>query len=137
MWNKKMDIGIKKGYRSGLENVLTEQLSTTGKKYSYESEKISYIQPEKKRTYTPDFVLLKKDGSKMYIESKGRWVLDDRKKHELILSQYPELDIRFVFSNPNARISKKSKTTYADICDKFGWKYAKKQIPDEWINECI
>jgi hypothetical protein len=132
-----MDIGIKKGYRSGLENVLTEQLSTTGKKYSYESEKISYIQPEKKRTYTPDFVLLKKDGSKMYIESKGRWVLDDRKKHELILSQYPELDIRFVFSNPNARISKKSKTTYADICDKFGWKYAKKQIPDEWINECI
>jgi predicted nuclease of restriction endonuclease-like RecB superfamily len=122
-----MDIGIKKGYRSGLENVLTEQLSTTGKKYSYESEKISYIQPEKKRTYTPDFVLLKKDGSKMYIESKGRWVLDDRKKHELILSQYPELDIRFVFSNPNARISKKSKTTYADICDKFGWKYAKKQ----------
>jgi len=132
-----MDIGIKKGYRSGLENVLKEQLSTTGKKYSYESEKISYIQPEKKRTYTPDFVLLKKDGSKMYIESKGRWVLDDRKKHELILSQYPELDIRFVFSNPNARISKKSKTTYADICDKFGWKYAKKQIPDEWINECI
>jgi predicted nuclease of restriction endonuclease-like RecB superfamily len=132
-----MDIGIKKGYRSGLENVLTEQLSTTGKKYSYESEKISYIQPEKKRTYTPDFVLLKKDGSKMYIESKGRWVLDDRKKHELILSQYPELDIRFVFSNPNARISKKSKTTYADICDKFRWKYAKKQIPDEWINECI
>jgi hypothetical protein len=132
-----MDIGIQKGFRSGLENMLKEQLSTVGKKYSYESEKISYIQPEKKRSYTPDFILIKKDGSKMYIESKGRWVLDDRKKHELIASQHPELDIRFVFSNPNAKISKKSNTTYADICEKFGWKFAKKQIPDEWINECI
>jgi predicted nuclease of restriction endonuclease-like RecB superfamily len=132
-----MDIGIKKGFRSGLEGLLEEQLVESGKKYSYESEKISYIQPEKKRTYTPDFILNKKDGSKMYIESKGRWVLDDRKKHELIHTQYPELDIRFVFSNPNAKISKNSKTTYADVCEKFGWKYAKKYIPIEWINECM
>lgn len=132
-----MDISIKKGFRSGLEGLLEEQLVKSQKKYGYETEKISYIQPEKIRTYTPDFILNKKNGEKMYIESKGRWVLDDRKKHELISKQYPKLDIRFIFSNPNAKISKKSKTTYADICEKFGWKYAKRQIPIEWINECI
>jgi predicted nuclease of restriction endonuclease-like RecB superfamily len=131
-----MEIGIIKGYRSGLEDNLKIQLSEAKKKYSYESEKISYIQPEKKRSYTPDFILTKKDGNKMYIESKGRWVLEDRKKHELIKNQYPDLDIRFVFSNPNTRINKKSKTTYANICDKFGWKYSKKTIPQEWLDEC-
>lgn len=132
-----MDVSIIKGYRSGLENKLKEQLNENKKKYSYESEKISYIQPEKKRTYTPDFILVKKTGDKMYIESKGRWVLEDRKKHELLHEQYPKIDIRFVFSNPNAKINKKSKTTYADICEKFGWKYSKKEIPKEWLDECI
>jgi hypothetical protein len=132
-----MEIGIIKGYRSGLEDQLKKQLIECEKKYSYESEKISYIQPEKSRTYTPDFILNKKDGEKMYIESKGRWVLEDRKKHELIKKQYPTLDIRFVFSNPNAKINKKSKTTYADICNKFGWKFAKKNIPQEWLDECL
>lgn len=132
-----MDIGIIKGYRSGLENQIKKQLSECKKNYGYESEKISYIQPEKTRTYTPDFILTKKNGEKMYIESKGRWVLDDRKKHELIKKQYPALDIRFVFSNPNAKINKKSKTTYSDICMKFGWKFAKKEIPQEWLDECM
>lgn len=132
-----MDKSVIKGYRSGLENQLKHQLNECKKKYTYESEKISYIQPEKKRSYTPDFILNKKSGEKMYIETKGRWVLDDRQKHELIHKQYPLLDIRFVFSNPNAKINKKSKTTYADICNKFGWKYAKKTIPPEWLEECI
>lgn len=132
-----MDIGIVKGYRSGLEDQLKKQLIECEKKYTYESEKISYIQPEKIRTYTPDFILTKINGEKMYIESKGRWVLDDRKKHELIKKQYPTIDIRFIFSNPNAKINKKSKTTYADICNKFGWKFAKKVIPKEWLDECL
>lgn len=132
-----MDIGIVKGYRSGLEDQLKKQLIECEKKYTYESEKISYIQPEKIRTYTPDFILTKKNGEKMYIESKGRWVLDDRKKHELIKKQYPTIDIRFIFSNPNAKINKKSKTTYADICNKFGWQFAKKVIPQEWLDECL
>lgn len=132
-----MEIGIIKGYRSGLEDLLKKQLIECEKKYTYESEKISYIQPEKIRTYTPDFILTKKNGEKMYIESKGRWVLDDRKKHELIKKQYPTIDIRFIFSNPNAKINKKSKTTYADVCYKFGWKFAKKVIPQEWLDECL
>jgi predicted nuclease of restriction endonuclease-like RecB superfamily len=131
-----MDISIIKGYRSGLEDKINLQLNESKKIYAYESEKISYIQPEKIRSYTPDFVLTKKNGEKMYIETKGRWTLEDRQKHELVHAQYPTMDIRFIFSNPNARINKKSKTTYADVCEKFGWKYAKKNIPTDWLDEC-
>jgi hypothetical protein len=134
---KKNKVALLKGYKSGLEDTLAEQLKKNNKKFLYESEKISYIQPAKKRTYTPDFVLTKKDGMTMYIESKGRWVLEDRQKHELLKDQYPEMDIRFVFQNPNAKINKKSKTTYADICRKHNWKFAAKNIPDEWLQECI
>jgi len=46
-----------------------------------------------------------------------------------------ELDIRFVFSNSRNKLNKKSKTTYADWCDKHGFKWADKQIPKSWIDE--
>jgi hypothetical protein len=134
---KRNNVALLKGYKSGLEDNLAEQLKKNNKKFLYESEKISYIQPAKKRSYTPDFVLTKKNGNSMYIESKGRWVLEDRQKHELLKQQFPDMDIRFVFQNPNAKINKKSKTTYADICIKNNWKYAAKVIPDEWLQECI
>lgn len=62
-------------------------------------------------------------------------MLEDRKKHLLIRKQRPDLDIRFVFDNPNSRTSKQAKMTYAKWCDKHGFLYAKKLIPEEWINE--
>jgi len=83
------------------------------------------------RTYTPDFEL----PNGIIIESKGRFVAADRKKHLLVQRQFPELDIRFVFSNSKGKISKGSKTSYADWCDKHGYIYADKLIPEEWIKE--
>jgi hypothetical protein len=52
-----------------------------------------------------------------------------------VKKQHPELDIRFVFTSSKNKISKASKTSYADWCDKNGYKYADKFIPDEWFNE--
>ena len=49
--------------------------------------------------------------------------------------QHPELDIRFVFSNSSAKISKRSKTTYAIWYDKLGIPYADKTIPVKWFTE--
>jgi hypothetical protein len=77
------------------------------------------------------------DGGKMYVETKGRWVKTDRLKFDLIFEQYPGIDIRFVFQNPNAKLYKGSKTTYAQYCDKKGWRWAKKEIPEEWLKECL
>lgn len=130
-------VAIKHGFRSGLEDNVNDMLKEHNKSFSYESEKISYIQPETKHNYTPDFVLNKIDGNKMYVETKGRWVKTDRLKFDLIFEQYSDIDIRFVFQNPNAKLYKGSKTTYAQYCDKKGWKWAKKDIPHDWLNECL
>ena len=65
---------------------------------------------------------------------KQRSVVTSDRKHKLIKKQFEnKFDIRFV-SNPNARIGKKSKTTYADWCERYGFKYAA-DIPQSWIDE--
>jgi hypothetical protein len=120
--------GLKYGYRSGLEESVAEQLENAGMPYFYETTKIEYDVKET-RKYTPDFIL----PNGIIVETKGRFVAADRKKHLLIKSQHPFIDIRFVFSNSKQKISKGSKTTYADWCDKFGFKYADKQIPEDWL----
>lgn len=127
----KRKAALKHGYRSGLEDTVAEQLDAMRVKYTYEELKISYTVPESKHIYTPDFVL----SNGIIVETKGRFVTADRKKHLLVKRQHPELDIRFVFSNPRCKISKLSKTTYADWCDKYGFKYSAKMIPKEWLNE--
>jgi len=122
--------GIKHGYRSGLEDRISEQLKGLKVPFKYEEFKIKY-EVNEVRTYTPDFEL----PNGIIIESKGRFVAADRKKHLLVQKQHPELDIRFVFSNSKAKISKGSKTTLGMWCDKHGYLYADKLIPEEWIKE--
>lgn len=53
----------------------------------------------------------------------------------LVKTQYPALDIRFIFSNANAKIAKGSKTTYAMWAAKNGFPYAHKVAPIEWLTE--
>jgi hypothetical protein len=124
-------VAIKYGFRSGLEERVAEQLDKAGVKYTYEQVKLNYIKPASKHVYTPDFVL----SNGIVIETKGRFLLADRQKHILVKKHNPTLDIRFVFSNSNARISKASTTTYAQWCKKNGFKYADKMIPKEWLDE--
>ena len=128
-------IARKYGYRSGLEVDQIQKLKSLGIDFGYESEKIHFVQPAKKRSYTPDIVFKKKDGTKMYIELKGEWVRDDRLKHVMIHEQYPGIDIRYVFTRSTDKISKVSKTTYGDYCTDRGWLYADEEIPAEWLNE--
>jgi hypothetical protein len=119
------------GYRSGLEDVIAEQLKEAGIKFEYEAVKIKYEKPVSKHTYTPDFVL----SSGIIIETKGRLLLADRKKHLLIKQQHPSLDIRFCFQNAKNKISAGSPTTYADWAEKNGFKWCNKTIPKEWLME--
>lgn len=123
--------GVVHGYRSGLEEQVAHQLAAAGLDVAYEGSKIEYVKPERKAKYTPDFEL----PNKIIIETKGRFLTEDRQKHLLIKAQRPELDIRFVFSNSRARISKASQTTYAAWCEKHGFKYADKVVPAAWLKE--
>ena len=122
--------GIKHGYRSGLEDKISKQLQKSGVSFEYETLKIQYEVNETRR-YTPDFIL----PNGIIIETKGRFVAADRKKHLLIQQQHSELDIRFVFSNSRAKLSKGAKSTYGEWCEKHGFLYAKETIPFSWIKE--
>lgn len=124
-------VARREGYRSGLEVATAKQLDETDTPATYESHTIRFEQPAKKKRYTPDFVLW----NGIVIETKGQFKTADRQKHVFVQDQYPDIDIRFVFSNPNQRIRKGSPTTYAMWCDKNGFKYAKRLIPAAWLAE--
>ena len=111
-------VAIKNGYRSGLEHKIAQYLLKCKSNFDYESIKIEW-EDLCYRTYTPDFIL----ANGIIIETKGRFIATDRRKHLAIKKQHPKLDIRFVFSNSKTKIGKKSKTTYAKWCELKGFKY--------------
>lgn len=120
-----------KGFRSGLEDKVSNQLSTLGVPVVYEKHRMSYIRPAKRHRYTPDFIL----PNGIIIETKGYFKTEDRQKHLLIKDQNPLLDVRFVFSRSSTRLNKQSKTTYAKWCDDKGFIYADALIPLRWLQE--
>jgi hypothetical protein len=122
---------LKHGWRSGLEEDVAKALTSAGVPFTYEEMKIKYIKPASEHQYTPDFVL----DNGIIVETKGRFLIADRKKHLLIKRQQPHLDIRFIFSNSKQKLNKGSRTSYADWCNKNGFLYADKEIPDSWIIE--
>ena len=122
---------VNTSYRSGLEEAIAKQLADAGVTSAYEGYQIKYVIPASDHTYTPDFPL----PNGIIVESKGLFEPDDRQKHLLIKKQYPNLDIRFVFSNPNQKLYKGSPTSYAKWCEKNGFLFAKKFIPVEWLKE--
>ena len=121
---------IKHGYRSGLEFKISMALDTIKYKYEYESIKIEW-EDLAYRTYTPDFIL--KNG--IIIETKGRFLSSDRRKHLAIQKQHPKLDIRFVFTNSRVKLYKGSKTSYGEWCNKNNLRYYDRIIPEDWLKE--
>ena len=114
-------------FRSGLEERVADLMVELGVKYEYESTKIPYVIAH---NYTPDFVL----PNGVFLECKGYWDSDDRRKIKAVKAANPDLDLRMVFQAPFNTISKKSKTTYAKYCERLGipWtSYA--NIPLDWL----
>jgi Phage endonuclease I len=118
----------KSQYRSMFEQLIA---NTLGDQVEYEPDKLVFIQPAKKRTYNPDF----KVRDKVYIECKGLFTADDRKKMVLVKEQYPDYTFYLLFQNGYQRLSKKSKTTYLDWAEKHGFvaAHAPSGIPKEWM----
>ncbi len=114
-------------FRSKLEESVASLLEGIGVSYQYESEKLSYtIQ----HYYTPDFIL----PNYVYLETKGYWSPEDRRKVLAVKRDNPGIDLRMVFQSPYNKISKNSKTTYAKWCDKheIPWT-AYHEIPMDWL----
>jgi hypothetical protein len=115
-------------YRSRLEEGMGRLLEAQGVPFLFESVRLPY---HKVHHYTPDFYL---EDQNFYIETKGRFFPQDRAKHLLIRKEHPDIDIRFVFQNPKVKLSNKSKTSYAEWCEKHGFQYSGKQIPSSWFS---
>lgn len=123
--------------RSGFEAKIRDSLAKRKANYEYESERIAFTEPEKKRNYIPDFIITTRSGAKIYVEAKGRLTMHDRQKMEAVRASRPDLDIRFLLQKDNP-IRKGSKTKYSDWCEKKGFQYAVSlsgYIPDEWLEE--
>jgi len=119
---------LKAKYRSGLEKQTALVLSECQKKVRYELLKIEW-EDLRYRTYTPDFQL----DNGIFIETKGIFDSEDRRKHIEVRRQHPELDIRFVFSNAKAKLYKGAKSRYCDWCEKNDFLYSHRLIPQEWL----
>ena len=114
-------------FRSNLEKNIADLLTGLGVSYQYESEKLSYTI---EHNYTPDFVL----PNYLYLEAKGYWDPEDRRKILAVKRCNPDVDIRMVFQSPYNTISKKSKTTYAKWCEKHDIPWcAFHTIPIDWL----
>ena len=120
----------KHGYRSGLEVRTKDYLIEHEMPFKYEEIKIEW-EDLMYRTYTPDFIL----NNGIIIETKGRFLAGDRRKHLAVKKQHPRLDIRFVFENSRRKLSKGAKSTYGQWCDKYGFRYYDRIIPEDWLKE--
>ena len=116
------------GFRSGTEGQVAEFLNTMKVVYEYEPCNIPYTL---QCNYKPDFVL----ANGIHLEVKGYFPAKDRRKMIAVKKDNPDLDIRFVFQKPFNVIYKGSKTTYAQWCEKHGFKWTSYyDIPIEWIS---
>jgi hypothetical protein len=142
------------GYASGLERENGERLAKSGCTFWYEEGPcvINYKLKVRKgvcdtcgsnhihtsHVYTADFCFETKSGKLIYIECKGfplAWDGKARSKHQAIKKQFPDMDLRFIFNNKHAKISKSSKTTNDQWCKRQGFQCASKLIPLAWLEE--
>lgn len=105
--------------RSKLELKFEEIIKEFDVAYDYEVTKIPYTIPESNHNYTVDWTFI----NGLLVETKG--YLSDHKeryKYVLLKQQHPDLDLRFVFDNPN-KLCGGTKMTHAKWAEKYGFAY--------------
>lgn len=93
-------------YKSKLESTFAKTF-----KLPYEQDKINYTI---EHTYNPDWTV----SENVFLETKGIFDFEDRRKTLAVKKQHPNITVALVFQNSKAKIYKGSKTTYAEWCDK-------------------
>ena len=112
-------------YRSGLERTVVANLKRRGHEFSYETLKLPYVIPH---VYNPDLIF----PNGLIVEIKGRFMKGDAAKMIAVKKAHPHLDIRFLFSNAEAKIPGQ-KGTYAQWCLKHGFQFCSETIPEDWL----
>lgn len=105
--------------RSKLELKFEEILKDFQVNYGYEITHIPYVIPESNHKYIVDWTIY----NGVHIETKG-YLSDykERQKYVLLKEQHPEIDLRFVFDNPN-KLCGGTKMTHGKWAEKCGFQY--------------
>lgn len=107
--------------RNRFELKLYRQLTKAQVPFKYESERIPYLLAGH---YLPDYVLSTPNG-KVYIEAKGYFRPEAKRKLKAVKKLNPHLDIRLVFY-----VYKEDNERWAI---KNGFRYAFEKIPQTWL----
>ena len=100
-------------FRSEFERDVATQLQPFG--FSYEPYQIPYVI---ERKYTPDFVY-ESNGRTYIIECKGYFRAGDTQKYRSIANCLgSDQELIFILMKPNQKVSKSTKNTMAQWCDK-------------------
>lgn len=116
-------------FKSKLEEKVWAVLKKEFPSVKYEPNKFKFIQPEIERTYIPDF---KTGRSNIFLEAKGKLDLETRKKMVWFRDSNPTIRIIFLFMNPDNKITKRSKTTYAMWATDNGFEWL--DFRKDWLN---
>lgn len=118
--------------RSGLEEKVKKFLTKRKVKFRYEPFSLPYVI---EADYTPDFVLTKKDGTDMIIETKGYFKPSDRRKLIAVKKANPDKDIRIIFQRDNY-LTKSKSGTYTSWAKRHGFQtHVGDSIPPPWLKE--
>jgi hypothetical protein len=119
---------LEHGFRSKFEFDFSKQLKQLKLKAKYEDTKLNYIVPEKTKKYTPDWTI--REG--FYIETKGQFTASDRAKMLWVREHNPTITVYLLFQNSKVTLSKLSKTTYAEWCNKNNIEWADIKDIKKW-----
>ena len=120
-------------FKGKLEEQINQSLLDQGLEISYEKERFDYYL---KRWYTPDF-LVKGHAFDFWIEVKGYWPSSRRNQFLCVLRNHPTLNIFVALQSPHQRLSKQSKTTYCQWCERFGVAWCPTPIPTDFLNSWV
>ena len=117
-----MRLRKKRKTRNNFEERVRKSLKKSKVSFDYESEKIPYVI---EGFYIPDFIINKSTG-KIYIETKGHFRPEAKRKMSAVKKLHPELDLRIVF------YSRKEKDIKWAEKHKIPWAIG--EIPKEWLD---
>lgn len=105
--------------RNKFEKKVWDQLVEADIKFDYEPQAFPYIIEAR---YWPDFYIKR---TKIYVELKGYFRPEDKRKLKSFKKSNPKIDIRIVFMKAN--------DNYIRWAEKNGFPWAESSIPKEWL----
>ena len=121
-------------YKSDLEVGVAKTLHKEKRrckfKFNYEHCPFTYQLAE--REYWPDFLIVREDGSEVFIEVKGYLDKDAQRKMLAVKECHPQSTFVFLFAKNNP-IRKGAKMRYSDWCKKHEFDFSIGEIPERWL----